>query len=298
MAKVKTSKAGQLELGLPRPEENDRNFEKEGRSFYFFDFDDNIMNLSTPIIIFHKDTNEEKLISSHELASEGSNIGKSGVFADYKFDYDDEKGSFRYFRDKNINFMQKMLGQKQSFVNDLLDALTNPEWVWKGPSWNFFYHATFNKRPISIITARGHAPNTIKDGIKELVKLGHLKHTPNYLCVYPVSNPDIRKVLGDKNSNSSTAELKKIAIFRSVEAAILRYGENPHHRFGMSDDDPKNVQLITEAMVELKKKYLKMSFFVIDTHDGQCIKKEIFEDHFEEKNYEKGSFESISLFDL
>ena len=288
---------GQLELELPRPYEQDRNSDKDGRSFYFFDFDDNIMNLSTPIVIFEKETGKEKMITSQELAQEGSNIGKTGIFAEYIFDYNDEVGSFRYFRDSKISFMDKILGQKQSFISDLEDALKRPDWIWKGPSWDFFYHATYNKRPISIITARGHAPETIKEGIKLLVKKKLLKHTPNYLCVFPVSNPDVRRFLTGSDKIKITAELKKFAIKKSVETALLQYGDNPHHRFGMSDDDPKNVQLITEAMIELKKKYRKMSFFVIDTHDGKCMKKEIFEDHFEDEDLKDNRQVSLGLFD-
>ena len=73
----------------------------------------------------------------------------------------------------------------------------------------------------------------------------------------------------------STAELKQKAIRASVERAIEVYGYSPHHRFGMSDDDPKNIQLIVEEMTRLKSKYPEMSFFMIETHGGDFIKHEI-----------------------
>jgi len=44
----------------------------------------------------------------------------------------------------------------------------------------------------------------------------------------------------------------------------------------MSDDDPKNVDLIIKAMCDCKKKYLDKRFFVIDTHEGEKVKLEVF----------------------
>ena len=73
----------QLELDLERPIEEDRNFHLGGKSFYFFDFDDNVAYLSTPIVIFHKDNGNEKLLSSGEWAKHHTSIGKSGIYKDY-----------------------------------------------------------------------------------------------------------------------------------------------------------------------------------------------------------------------
>jgi len=43
----------------------------------------------------------------------------------------------------------------------------------------------------------------------------------------------------------------------------------------MSDDDPKNIQLIVEEMSRLKSTYPEMSFFMIETHNGDFTKHEI-----------------------
>ncbi|PIP91488.1 MAG: hypothetical protein COW01_02120 [Bdellovibrionales bacterium CG12_big_fil_rev_8_21_14_0_65_38_15] len=265
----------QLELDIGRPYELDRNAHLGGKSFYFFDFDDNVAYLSTPIVIFHKQTGEEKTISSGEFARENKNIGTDGKFADYFLNFDDFKGSFRHFRDKNFSLIDKIIRKKQLFLKDIESALETKDYGWKAPSWNCFYHATFNRRPVSIITARGHNQETIMDGINLMVRDGHLPHTPNYLSIYPVSNPDVRLELGDKKLVQSVPELKRAAIRESVEKAIQVYGHSPYHRFGMSDDDPKNVELITEEMKELKRKYSDMSFFVIYTKQNTFEKKEI-----------------------
>ncbi|NQZ02705.1 MAG: hypothetical protein HRT45_18740, partial [Bdellovibrionales bacterium] len=125
-----------MELALMRPREPDRNRHLGGRSFYFFDFDDNIAFLSTPCFVFHKDTGSEVVMNSGEFARVSGSIGKTGAFADYKIDYNDQSGTFRCFRDKDMSFLHKLMGQKQAFVEDIAAALGHPDVHWKGPSWS------------------------------------------------------------------------------------------------------------------------------------------------------------------
>ena len=82
--------------------------------------------------------------------------------------------------------------------------------------------------------------------------------------------------MGDSNS---IPHLKQKALRASVEEAIRVYGDSPHHRFGMSDDDPRNIEWISEEMRVLKREHPQMSFFIIQTHGEQMIKLEIFPDH-------------------
>lgn len=269
------SRKGQLDLGIVRTPEQDRNYHVGGRSFYFFDFDDNIAFLSTPLILFHKISREQVKISSGDYAQFHHSIGKSGPFADYDIDFCDKTGTFKNFRDLDISAIEKLDGKKQVFVEDVAHALGFPDFHWKGPSWDCFYHATFNQRPLSVITARGHHPETVKEGIKVFVQKRMLPIEPNYLSVYPVSHKETRINLGDHDLAQGTAELKQRAISASVEKAIALYGLNSHHRFGMSDDDPKNIQLIYEEMTRLKARFPEMSFFIIDTQNGEFVKHEV-----------------------
>ncbi len=271
----------QLDLITAREPEPDRNFDKGGRSFYFFDLDDNVFHLTTPIYLFHKKTNDELVISSAELARHYSAIGQNGIFRDFSINFCDRTGTFRRFRDVDV-------GNVQPFIEDLQSVLKQAE-DWRGPSWNCFYHAAFNQRPVSLITARGHHPETIKDGISLLVKNGHLPMNPNYLSIYPVSHPETRKNLA-QDKELSVSELKLKAVIESVEQAMEQYGYNPHHRFGMSDDDPKNLELIFKAMLILKNKYPENSFFVIHTKDTEYVKEEVFLDHTESKKIHSKQF--------
>ena len=269
----------QLPLARWLPYKEDRNAIKGGRSFYFFDLDDNILLMDTKIVLFHKKTGREIEISSAELAQNIKTIGKSGKFADYYIIRNDAAGSYRNFQDRIIPPWEGGSGRRQSIEVDLEKTLEKPEWDWHGPSWNHFFYAVLNGRPISIITARGHHPRTIKRTLNILYKKGYLLKKPNILTIYPVSNPQIRKKLGDPSLNKPIAILKKEALLRSVEKAFKKYGFNSHHRFGVSDDDPLNIEEITSTLVEIKKKYPENAFFVIDASEGKVQKTEIFEDH-------------------
>jgi hypothetical protein len=298
MKDAKKNNPGQLTFDMLIPKETDRNFHLGGRSFYFFDLDDNVAFLSTSIIVFHKTTGEELALSSGEFAHENKNIGVSGPYADFFINYNDANGSFRHFRDKELNPYEIREGKKQGFVEDILKAMNEVDTHWKAPSWDYFYHATYNQRPVSLITARGHSPSTIIEGMNQMVSAGYLPHTPNYHSIYPVSNPEIRRDLGDINLSLSVAELKKHAIRASVEKAIDLYGYSPFHRFGMSDDDHKNVELITEEMRDLKRKYPEMSFFVIETFKDSFSKREVLINETREViSAKESSKPQMSLFD-
>lgn len=291
------SQKGQLELGIQRQPEKDRNHHLGGRSFYFFDFDDNIAFLSTPLILFHKTTGAELCVTSGEYATIHPFIGESGPYADYEIRLDDEVGTYRNFRDRHLQELEKLAGRTQIFVQDLAEALGFPDVQWKGPSWQCFYHATFNRRPISVITARGHHPETLKEGIRLFVEKQFLPHEPNYLSIFPVNHLPTREALGDTSLVMNAAELKQKAIRASVEKAIEIYGYSAHHRFGMSDDDPKNIQLILQEMTRLKSDYPEMSFFLIETHEGSFVKNEVSLSGSEAKELKNQDLSQLYLFD-
>ena len=286
----------QLEFTLDRQKEADRNAHLGGRSFYFFDFDDNVAFLATPLILFHKETGEELPISSGQYAQEHFRVGKNGFYENHEIRWEDKTGTFRNFRDHQTDELRRLGKKQQVFLDDVAHALGLPDFNWKGPSWSCFYHATFNQRPVSVITARGHKPETIVHGVDLFVKTGHLPQRPNFLSIYPVSHKETRIRLGDTELKQSTAELKQAAIRASVELAFKKYGYNPHHRFGMSDDDPKNIQMIVEEMSRLKSKYTEIGFFMIETHAGDFIKHEVTVNGIQDQRLTEKEAQQFSLF--
>ncbi len=286
--KTKTQLDLPLGKGLHVPITKDRNHESGGRSFYFFDFDDNVVHLPTEIFLFNKTTGEEKCMSTVEFSTVQLELGLPGPWEDFEIRLDDQTGTFRRFREKKHKVWQKSFRKTakaffkklpQPLEEDLEKVFQLPFDEWKGPSWEFFRYACLNQRPVSIITARGHNPDTLKRAIKILKEKGYITHEPNYLSVYPVSYKPTRLLLGDSKLDMHASKLKQEAIKLSVKEAFRVYGQNDGHRFGMSDDDPINLRLIMDVMRDLKKEYPKNSFFVIDTHGGKLMKQEIFVDH-------------------
>jgi len=255
------------------PVEPDRNLHLGGRSFYFFDFDENIAFLATPSFLYHRETGQEVEVSNQEFMLHREDIGKRGPWRDYEVRLDPD-GSFRFFRDQDHHEVVKASG-RQRFVEDLAQALGHPHFNWQGPSWRSFHHAVRNQRPLSLITARGHHPETLKEGFSLLVKEGHLPREPNYLSLFPVSHPEVEEHLRAGEVYLDIPELKRRAFRASVERAIEIYGANEYHRFGMSDDDPKNIESVLAEMAEIKRQFPKMGFFVIDTNGGKEQMREV-----------------------
>ncbi len=176
---------------------------------------------------------------------------------------------------------------EQQFITDITRAIAGPKADWQGPAWPLFVHACEKQRPIAIVTARGHSPETLQAGIRLLAKKKLIPREPNYLVVSPVGNEQVAEELLASLSDEKererirvlpdrTSVLKRIAIRNAVETALLKYGAEPEHRFGMSDDDPQNVDLIIKAMCDCKLKHPTKRFFVINTHHREWVKLEVF----------------------
>jgi hypothetical protein len=115
--------------------------------YYAFDWDDNIVHMPTKIIV-KNDEGEEVGMSTDDFAEHRHNIGKK------PFDYNGDvivgfaENPFRNFRTE---------GDKD-FLIDAMRAKV-------GPAFNDFKEAINNGSIFSIITARGHNPNTLKEAI-------------------------------------------------------------------------------------------------------------------------------------
>jgi len=235
-------------------------------SFYFFDLDDNLFFLPTQLYLWNAERKLERAISSGEFAMVHEHIGKSGDWLEWSIRGD---VTYRGFRDA-----PDTEALEQQFARDLLTAVSGTN--WQGPSWPLLEHAARQQRPVVFITARGHAPATIEAGFNALAQKGLLAAPLSILAIYTVSNPGVQSELGIDDPNTAVSTMKKIAIKAAVEKALEKYGKEPPHRFGISDDDPNNVLLAINAMRDCKEKYPDKRFFVINTNKEHYVKLEVF----------------------
>jgi hypothetical protein len=240
----------------------------ERTSFYFFDIDENILHLPTKVHLLNTVTGEEKSMSQREFEGIRAYLGVAGDWEDWAAP---PEKAFREFADGKDRNGEEYLHR------DIRRALKTDD--WKGPSWDIFRYAVLKKRPIAVVTARQHSRTTIKQGINLLCEAGEIPEDPNYVSIFGVSNPNVKSELG---AHLTTAGLKRKAIRMCVERGLDAYGRDLPHSFGMSDDDPKNVDLITSAMLECKIDYPDKRFFVISTNRRQHVKLEVFPPHKEE----------------
>jgi hypothetical protein len=232
--------------------------------YYAFDWDDNIVHMPTKIIL--KDNNDEEVpMSTDDFAEHRHEIGKK----DFKY-----KGHtiIGFAKDPFRNFRTE--GDKD-FLVDAMKAKP-------GPAFEDFKEAINNGSIFSIITARGHNPNTLKEAVynyiisnfkgidkDELIK--NLRKYRSFVGEDEMSDDElIRSYLalnkyhpvsfGDDKGAANPEEAKVRAMDEFVDyikgmAAVLNkrawLKKDISNNFipsiptiGFSDDDPKNVEVI------------------------------------------------------
>jgi hypothetical protein len=123
--------------------------------YYSFDWDDNIAYMPTQIILVDEDGNEIGM-STEDFAEYRTEIGKKPFEYNNNVIVDFADDPFRNFRTE---------GDKQ-FLIDSMKAET-------GPAWNDFVEAINSGSIFSIITARGHNPETLKDAVYNMIVSNH-----------------------------------------------------------------------------------------------------------------------------
>jgi hypothetical protein len=228
--------------------------------YYAFDWDDNIVTMPTRIFLL-TDEGKEVGMTTEDYAKHRDKIGEE---------------EFEYNGNNIVGFAENAFKNFQSAGNKdfLIDAmLAKP-----GPSWNDFVESINGGSIFAIITARGHSPETIKQGVynyiisdfnginrKELVKnlrkyrdiaddedLSDIELIREYLSMckfYPVSygnenelNPENAKVKALKEFSNY---VKKLSTKLNQKAYIKNNIKNYFIPIiGFSDDDIKNISKI------------------------------------------------------
>lgn len=262
-------------------------FTEEGTpdlKYYAFDWDDNIVTMPTRIMV--KDDNNEVIgMTTEDFAHYRNKLGKE------EFEYNGHK-IVGYDEDPFRNFRTE--GDK-AFLVDAMLAKT-------GPAWSDFVECVNNGSIFSIITARGHNPKTIKEGVynyiisefngiskSELLK--NLRKFRNFtdekdlndsqliksyldLCrYYPVSfgtgaeaNPEEEKV---KALDEFVGYVRELSTKLHKKAFLKnKVSNNFVPTIGFSDDDLKNVETIKKHF-EDKPDNIVQTYF---TSGGKKVK--------------------------
>jgi len=238
-----------------------------------FDWDDNIFNMPTQILLTNKTTGEEVGVSTAEFALVREEVGKTGKYQDYESRSDAKTGALRRFGDDSAE-------GDQAFGNDVDKALSTPGYAWQGPSWHAFQQALGNEetaKHTTLITARMHAPESIRAGLEALQRRGLIKYLPPLENIYPVNCPKLAPLLGGSASSPAAAKAK-VMMDVLDKLNVAPFGPDAYrvttpdakgkafvHLWGFSDDDfgnfSKAVTVLSDEVKQGRWPNVKISVF-------------------------------------
>ena len=245
---------------------------------YSFDWDDNILKMPTTIKMLKKTDGDWKPVN---VGTEDFAFFRNNTM--YKLD----DGAFDNF----IN--------DEAFIKDLEKALSTKSYA---PSFNKFKEALIYANPISIITARGHKPETLRKGMDLVVSYTFSENELNDMIdniqqeipeldgvdaetvlktyldsheYHPVTSESFMGQFGlDGGSAISPEENKKIALRDYVTKIVSKTKEMVNTDYnklsvGFSDDDLGNINAIVRFIKNvLQSEFPDVDFVVYDTSEG------------------------------
>jgi hypothetical protein len=278
------------------------NRENVNLKYYIFDWDDNILHMSTKIIMekINHDNGEWSLVdvptSDFTEVRQDTENYRVPQNSDGSPNFD---LAFENFRDNGAK-------GDAVFYHDMIEAIDNGNF---GISYKAFKKCLINGNLFAIVTARGHEPESIKRGILYFIETqltnsekNSMRESLRYYCdVFEVEVED-NKLLEDYLSiceyigvssdyfinsvsdddlpenetftPSNTEMSKKIAVERFCKKCVdfsdkiqEKIGEI---EIGFSDDDKGNVISIENLFVErMKSQYPEVSFNIWDTSKNE-----------------------------
>ena len=247
--------------------------------YNIFDFDNNILNLSSKIKLLHK--NKPIQLSTEQFVKLRNN-------PEYKLigNPPDYKESFNDFRDDNM------------FLKHVKEAIRKNKYA---PSFEAFKKTLIGGHMLAIVTARGQSSEAIKKAVKYFIYSAisdkeREKMIENLKQFTKLFGKDIQKkdlidsylnkneyigvsspeFLNQFKGKISMEQGKRIAIRRFVKRA-MKFVEQLEQReihkkvsFKISDDDLKNVEIFKKLIQnELLTKYPNVKFSVYDTSNKE-----------------------------
>jgi len=248
-----------------------------------FDWDNNILNMSTKIHMDHlidgvwtkEDVSTEKFATVRNDKTNWRVVNNSGDEAFSEFRDDGPRGD-------------------EAFLEDTKESIAQKKFA---PSWNKFIDTLINGHIFAIITARGHNGTTLRSGVEYIINeyltdnqriqmIESLRKYQNlfggdidsedelisqYLdnCMFfGVSSPDFEKIAPGGASNPEKGKEIALSIFTKKMHEFGKMVNAKKVQLSFSDDDIRNVDHIEKYMRnELSLKYY-MQYNVFDTSSG------------------------------
>jgi len=228
--------------------------------YYAFDWDDNILEMPTQIILSDDEGNEVGM-STDDFADFRSKIGNEEFIYKDKTIVGFAENPFRNFR---------VEGDKQFIIDSLLAK--------PGPSWSDFVECINGGSIFSIITARGHTPSVLRDSVYNMIVTNHMginkemtisnlkkyreisgedtisdnEIINSYLDMckfYPVTFGEGSAANPEEGKIKALREFINYVKMLSRELGKKAYFKNDVNNnfipnIGFSDDDPKNIEAL------------------------------------------------------
>ena len=123
--------------------------------YYAFDWDDNIVYMPTQIIVL-TENDDEIGMSTEDFAEHRHKIGVEPFYYKGTTVVGFAKDSFKFFKE---------MGDKRFVIDSMLAK--------PGPSWNDFVECINGGSIFAIITARGHNPSALREGVYNFIVSNH-----------------------------------------------------------------------------------------------------------------------------
>ena len=271
--------------------------------YYCFDWDDNLLRMPTKI-------NMQKRVGDGWKDEPVS----TEMFAEIRSDKDNWRPTSLAF----VEFGDNGPRGDEAFIEDVIESIGGSKYpqdpVNMAPSWNKFIQCLESGSIFSIITARGHKPETLRGGVEWIIDnyldysqkknmynncltFNYMfksdgKFDPSYENIsrhplisswldncgfYGVSYPGF--ISKYPSGGAESPEIgKEIALKEFIQkGAEFASKIGAKFKCGMSDDDLKNVLHMKTVLSELKKLYPESELTIIDTSKGGYKKTDIKE---------------------
>ena len=266
--------------------------------YYIFDWDDNILHMPTRIHL-EKRLPDGRWVPQAVSTSVFSLI--RGDSANYRPPGGDWERAFAEFQDAPDPRGGRFLADTEQAIRRVLDGAEPP-----GPSFTTFRRTLAEGRLFAIVTARGHASETLRRGVRRFIDLvltpeeqaemmanlrgyravfdqaarfgSDAEELDRYLSLnryHAVTSPDFRRRLLAAARGPVTPEVRKqVAIRDFIEHVIHVLRRTPAGQrwapvsVGFSDDDPANVKAVENFIRgELARHFPNIKFVLYDTSD-------------------------------